>query len=74
MKLDTLNGLLKAVLYKHFHSSVQIEDNDMHMTKLNNLLRLLVAKTDQARASRDCKSFMAFLKVERLILSIVFTH
>lgn len=66
MKLDILNGLLKAVLSKRFHSSAQMEDNDMHMTKLGNLLRLLVAKADQPRACSDSRPFLAFLKAERL--------
>lgn len=51
MKLDIRNGLLKAMLSKRFHSSAQMEDNDMHMTKLGNLLRLLVAKADQKLTS-----------------------
>lgn len=51
---------------KYFHSNTQMEDNIMCMTNWGKLLRLLVATADQPMGASDYRTFLAFLKAERV--------
>lgn len=59
MKLEILNSFLKAMLFKHFHNNVQMEDSD-------KFGKLLVAKPDQPRGPSGFRPLLAFLKAKRL--------